>query len=278
MRVERSAIWFVIGLAALLPQFVFGQTDTSIEEDPAASVARAVPRLTAEQRRSLLEQGEISVLHSDLRSTDTLALPLAPAFEDRIVDDLDSVDPTLAVETLFLLESPVSEPRITVELYTILQAISTMTGIEYYSVSRGERRVLFSESYVIAGPRNREPVDDPRPTSLPPSETIFIYQRDASFGQNVFEVDYSVTNDAVLLTMRNLTRMYLRGLIPAVAPDGLRLSVVVRVVDHHLLFYAACAARSRALFGLESQVQESFYNRLVALHDWFMGQASRLTR
>jgi hypothetical protein len=244
----------------------------------ATLIGDATPGLSDTQRQTLLEQGTVSQLHSDLRETGRLELPLAPAFGIEVQEELASVEPTLGVEMLFLLDSPTDDTMVGLDLYRVLQSIGSMTGIEYYSSSRGERRELFSESYVIANPRDRTPLADPIASVVPQSATIYILQRDASFGRNVFMVTYTVADSSILLSMSNETRMYVRGIIPAVAPDRLRLALVVRLIgEGKLLLYGACAARSGALFGLEEQVQESFQNRLIALHDWFVAETSQLS-
>jgi hypothetical protein len=102
---------------------------------------------------------------------------------------------------------------------------------------------------------------------------IHIFQRDSSFGRNVLELTYTVTDHAVRLRMRNLSRMYYQGIVPAVAPENLELNLIVVPMGEKMLFYGNSAARPIGLFGMESRVQRSFYNRLAALYRWFLAES-----
>lgn len=135
-------------------------------------------------------------------------------------------------------------------------------------------RTLFYESYVVEDADGSERRPDPRPTELTGTDQIYIYQHDSSFGRNVLELTYTVSQDAIRLRMRNLTRMLYRGIIPAVGPEELGLNLVVHPLGDKVLFYGNSAANPISLLGMEARVQRSFYNRLVALYQWFVSQTS----
>jgi hypothetical protein len=52
------------------------------------------------------------------------------------------------------------------------------------------------------------------------------------------------------------------------------MHLVVKPLGDKLLFYGTSAARPGFLFGMEDRVVRSFYNRLVALHDWFVDRTA----
>ncbi len=193
----------------------------------------------------------------------------APAFADSILQDNATIDPTIGVEVLFVLRET---HEIDAALLTQLQAISTMEGIEYYSASRERMRTLFVESWVVDEANRREALPDPSASTLSDADTIFIRQRDSSFGVNYSRLDYSVREEAVRLRMTNLDSMSYRGIIPAVSAGRLQLNIVLVPFDGGTLFYGASAARPISLLGMDERVQRSFYHRLVALHSWFVGQ------
>jgi len=147
-----------------------------------------------------------------------------------------------------------------------------MTGIEYYSASRGYMRTLFYESYIIDSPDDRNRLPDPVWQVVPEHDQLYIYQRDSSFGKNILQLDYRADGDAILLTMRNLTRMLYRGIVPAVGPEQLILHIVVMPVGDYLLFYGSSGADPIGLLGMEERARTSFHNRILALRNWYLGQ------
>jgi hypothetical protein len=236
-------------------------------------LSEILPDLTPEELSALSADRELSLLYE--RRTDTgqtTTRRLAPAFRQELIDAVGAIDPDIGVEVLFLEPWPDQNDHTGLEIYHVLQAISTMAGIEYYSETNGRMRVLFYESFVVADAEDRTRLADPVAQELPESDRLYVYQRDSRFGRNVLELQYTVEGDSILVEMRNLSRMYFQGLVPAVAPEQLYLALVVRLVDGALLFYGTSAANPAALLGMQERVQQSFYNRLVALHDWFVTQ------
>lgn len=248
--------------------------------DPVAALRDLLPSLTEGEIELLDASGELSFPYG-LEPGGGVSVRLAPAFADDILGELSALDPKIGVEVLFLVDAPPAlrtngstDPAIDARLLTTLQSIGTMEGIEYYSASRDRMRTLFHESYVIDDPDERNRVDDPVADRVYASRTIHVFQRDSSFGRNVLELTYTTDRDAVRLQMRNLTRMYYQGVIPAVGPDELRMELVVVPLGERLLFYGNSAARPLSLLGMEARVQRSFYHRLVALYRWFLDRST----
>ncbi len=265
--------------ATIVVQLIGAQTVASpstASDGPAAvraDIEKRLPHAELDEVDRLIVEGEL--LESYLIEADASPmLRFAPLFRDSIRSDVASLEPTFAVEVLFLVAAPERALRIDEELVTVLQSVSTMEGIEYYSQSRGRMRTLFHESYVIADPEHRTRLPDPTATSLPGGQTIYAYQRDSSFGRNVLELTYSADAEGARLRMRNLTRMLYQGILPAVGPHSLEIDLVVVPVDGYMLFYGVAAARTAALFGLEGRVEASFANRLEALFRWFLDRVS----
>ena len=225
------------------------------------ALADVLPGLTEEQLKTLRSQGELS------RTVTGGLVELAPAFARSIRDDNAAIDPTIGIEVLFLVPGT---QDIDADLITRLQAISTMEGIEYYSASRERMRILFVESWVVDDESSRERLDDPVLSAVPEQDTLFIRQRDSSFGVNYSRLDYSVSNEGVRLRMTNLDSMAYRNIVPAVAAEQLQLNIVLVPVAEGTLFYGSSAARPISLLGMQDRVQRSFYNRLVALHGWYV--------
>jgi hypothetical protein len=263
-------------LIALGPQITPAYADNT--GDPrGSSLSELLPGLTREELDRLIASGELAYA---IESGAEPSVRLAPSFAAEILADIQSLEPTIGVEVLFLADAPEGAApngaapngarRIDAELMTTLHAVGTMAGIEYYSASRGRMRTLFHESFIVDSPEDLRPRPDPVIESVESSSRIYVYQRDSSFGRNVLEVTYTVDGDAVRMRMRNLTRMNYQGIVPAVGENDLVLNIVVHLLGERLLFYGNSAARPTSLFGMEARVQESFQNRLVAIYRWFL--------
>ena len=254
-------------LTAVGSQFVFADEHT-VGTDLEGLLRELLPAISAAEITRLIDSGHV-VSPSTVDRTGAVSTRLAPGFQEAIRDDIAELVPTIGVEVLYLVDAPAPPIRIDADLLTILQAISTMEGIEYYSQTRDRMRTLFIESYVINGPDDRTRRPDPVVTSLPEQVRIYAFQRDSSFGRNVLELTYTTTRDAIRLRMRNLTRMFYQGFIPAVGPEELGLNLVVYPIGDQLLFYGMSAARTSGMAGTEGRIRESFTNRIHALYAWF---------
>jgi hypothetical protein len=191
---------------------------------------------------------------------------------------LRALDPRVGIE--IFVEIPVQRRAFTesgrLAIYNILRSPSTMEGIEYYSASRGRMRTFYHESYAVADEDGEEAIPDPHVDSIPSSDVIWAYQRDGSFGQNVQRLEFTARDGSFLMLMENETTM-VYTVIPLVRPGNLRTYLYVRPVEDRsvLQFYGNLAVRVPTILGLQERARNSFYNRIVALHDWFIGELSK---
>ena len=264
--IKAILVLLVVVAAGITTLPVFSQdTPADARSSLEATMAALIPGLTAQELDVLISEGETTNMY------EAPAAPrLAPAFAGAVAADLAALEPGLGVELVALHRKPGAASLPDERIFTILQSISTMAGIEYYSASRGYIRTLFYESYVIDNPDDRNRLSDPVWQVAPDHDQLYIYQRDSSFGKNTLRVDYRTEGDAILLTMRNLTRMLYRGIVPAVGPERLMIHLVVMPLGDYLLVYGSSGADPISLLGMEERARTSFYNRIVALRDWFL--------
>ncbi len=232
------------------------------------SLSDVLPGLSADQEATLLSEGEITHFYRE-----EAKLTLAPdgygwrAARARI----EEFEPKLGVEALFLLPYPSDlqrRPEPGLRVYNTLRSVSTMEGIEYYSASRERMRIFYIDSFAVEEPDSRERQPDPLVSAVPREDTVFVYQRDSSFGRNVHRVTYTYENGAYLLRMTNLTRMFY-GILPLVAEENLDVYLTIIPVEEGIIFYGNSAVRVIGLFGMEDRARNSFYNRIKALYSWF---------
>jgi hypothetical protein len=221
-----------------------------------------------------LPAGASSFYRNEVRLTLAPESPFLP----EIRDNLESLAPRVGIE--ISLSIPVTPEAFTpdglVTIYNILRSPSTMKGIEYYSASRGEMRTFYSESYAVAGPDGDDAIPDPVVTTIPPRSTVWAFQEDGSFGRNVQRIDYTFQAEQFLMTITNETTM-VYTVVPLVRPGNLRTFLIVQPdpAGGTITFYGNLAVRVPGMFGMEDRARDSFFNRIVALHDWFSQELPR---
>jgi hypothetical protein len=151
-------------------------------------------------------------------------------------------------------------------------ALSSLTGIQYYSASRKTMRTFYEYSRVIDGPETKRVLDDPRHAQTPAEQTIYARQKDLSFGDNIYEYKYYANPDSLLFIQQNLTAMSY-GIIPAVGKNKLRSLVAVIDAGDYLLIYAASMVKAASIPGMGERIGNSFSNRAAAVLKWFTGRA-----
>lgn len=230
-----------------------------------------LPSASAAERASLLENRELS--QSISSSEELRFLP-----EQRMLriakEDLTSLRANTGVEILFLedFDARVIAPT---DILSTLLSISRMKGLEYYSVSRGKMHTLFNESFLIVEPDELSPIADPVFESLPRTLELYAFQEDSTFGANVLQLNVDTRESEYLITTKNITS-YKLGILRVIRREALRLNIMLSIGDGYILYYGSFGARVLKLPFIQPRVLDSFYNRLRALHSWFMDRLSKI--
>ncbi len=216
--------------------------------------------------QELLEEGELR--HSFKKNESLTLFPDLPQ-RDGIVSAVTRLMPTIGVEYLLLYEPHDEKASNPMEkMYNTLLAISTLKGVEYFSVSRNRMRIYFHDAYIIDSPDRKNKIDDPSAADVPANTKVFAYLHDSSMGKYTAEVDYFYSGNTVIMNITNFTTLK-RFLIPIVQPGELRTYIALMHLDDKILFYGLVYVKTiNFLINLEKNT-ESFYNRLIALYKWF---------
>ncbi|MDR0562967.1 MAG: hypothetical protein LBG73_09810 [Spirochaetaceae bacterium] len=203
------------------------------------------------------------------------------AFAQSLTDRLmKQIEPSLFVETLYLYkkgpdaEKPNWNAGERRRLFNNALALSSLTGIQYYSNSRKAMRTLYEISAVIDGPDSKRPLPDPVYGQPPQEVSLYVRQKDLTFGDNIYRYTYYAQPEALVFVQQNYTPLTL-GIITAVGRDNLRSVIAVIDSEDYLLIYAASMAKAASLPGINQQVGKSFSSRIDALIQWFSAQADR---
>ncbi|MDR0558430.1 MAG: hypothetical protein LBG43_11320 [Treponema sp.] len=191
---------------------------------------------------------------------------------------IKEINPTILSESLYLYKKPSGAASWTqaekTALYNNMLALSTLAGLQYYSVSHKSMRALFEISQVIDDPATQKPTGDPSRSVPPLSLTVYARQKDLTFGDNIYQYDYFASENALALIQRNFTAMSL-GIVPVISKNMLRSVVAVIDAGEYLLIYSASFAKTVSLPGVKNRMGQSFANRAEAILGWFTKQADK---
>lgn len=188
-------------------------------------------------------------------------------------EDFKKTSPNISAEILGRFDYPprlaALDPKARLSLvYAMAKAFSRLKGAQYYSETWKKRKTLYSESSLVAGPEYDKALPDPGPGTPPPNESLFVRQKDSSFGYLVLQVDYALEPFGFSMSIRNLRPVYL-GPIKAIESECLRTGLILIEKGGCLYVYGLSYAKTKALPLGESSVLRSVQHRLDAIMEWF---------
>jgi len=193
---------------------------------------------------------------------------------------MSALEPSLAVETLYLYKKPDSAVAAAwtdaqrTALFNQMTALSTLTGIEYFSASRNTMRTFYEYSSVIDDPSSKKPLSDPVFEQPPAKYTLYARQKDLTFGDNIYRYEYTAAKDALFFIQENMTSLNY-GIIPAVGKNKLKSVLAVIDCGDSLLIYAVSMAKTASIPGMTDRIGNSFRNRADAVYKWFASGADK---
>jgi len=245
-----------------------------------ASAARlfSVPleNLVSSSVVSRLRSSGGAIFETQLRNPAPLLLPRDNELRRITGGIISSLEPNVLVEALYLYTKPASvagasegwtaEQR--TDVFNQLMAVSSMTGLQYYSASRRAMRTFYEYSYLVDGPDSRNRIPDPVFTSVPTTLTLYARQKDLTFGDNIYRYNYVTTQDAVYFTQDNVTALTI-ALIPVIGGGNLKTVMAVIDCGDSILIYALSMAKALSVPGIGDRISNSFSNRAQAVLNWF---------
>jgi hypothetical protein len=199
----------------------------------------------------------------------------------QVIEDVhQELDPEIMVETLHLYHKPAGAERPAwseaerIQLYNKVLALSTLTGLQYYSATRQAMRTFYESSGIIESPSSKTVTADPVYRIPPARLTVYARQKDLTFGDNTYQYDYYSFPDAMVFIQQNLTSLTY-GIIPAVGKNRLRSAVAIIDAGDYFLVYAASMAKAASVPGMKERIGNSFSNRANAILSWFAARADR---
>jgi len=213
----------------------------------------------------------------DMHLNDTVPglIPNHSGIRQSVAGLINTINPNILVEALYLYDKQANkktdsagwDEKQKINVFNQLIAISTLTGIQYYSSSRGAMRTFYEYSSVI-DPETKKLLPDPVFTQPPAALTLFARQKDLTFGDNIYRYDYVNSASAVFFTQENITSINY-GIVPVIGKGNLRSVMAVIDCGDSILIYAASMAKAASVSGLSEKISASFSNRAKAVIHWF---------
>jgi hypothetical protein len=234
--------------------------------------------LPADLETRLMREKILSSAHFENMNSE-----LSPKYEPllKAIDALKKeLNPSVMVESICFYKKPDDCIRLWTDkektiLFNGILSISTLTGLTYYSGSRKQTRLFYESSFAIDSYEKQNKLKDPVFTSknLPSFLTIYAKQKDLTFGENIYKLEFTLKNDAIMFKQLNLTTMYY-GIIPVLGKKNLNSLASVIDTNEYLLIYIISMADAISFPGMKNRVGASFAARSEALLKWFSEKAS----
>ncbi|HOV37432.1 MAG TPA: hypothetical protein PLG79_01825 [Spirochaetales bacterium] len=265
--------YFVLGLV-MLTSTLFGEPSVG-----TTTLQDLFPGLSGEELTRLTTEKEITRYYFE---------PVPPKWLPksglslRIAEDMTKIETVIGVESIHFL--PYSEIGIypgeggdadpfLLKIYNVLRSVSTMKGLQYYSVTRGRMHTLFAESYAIAGPDNQTRIPDPLVETIPEESVVYVFQEDLTFGKNITRWVYRWEKEEFSVSSTNLTPMKY-GILTMADPEQMQTHLLIQPMRDGISFYGCAVVKSIRFLGLEKRSKESLYNRIKAIYSWFEKEIS----
>ena len=154
-----------------------------------------------------------------------------------------------------------------------MRGVSTQEGITYISHRSGDKpKVLFDRSWYLSDPSDwKSKIDDPVVTELPSSIESYCYQKDSTFGGNIYKHDFTIDEDEIFLSLNNVTALKFMG-FTCVKEGQLHMYLDTYLTEEGILLNAMAKISDRdpqvkVLF-ITVDLPSAFLRRVTALKEW----------
>ena len=254
---KKTPLAILAALGALVTPQSWAQTPAPA---PVPDAVTYFSYLSGNDQKVLFSKGELITTGADVAD---LPLWAASPFAAEVKSGLTVKGSTVAIEGFFLFPKPKGD--VVLGLYNAVNAVSSMAGLEYYSISQNKIEPLILASSRVTSTEKYQTLPDPVFTSVPEYQRALVYQKDNRMGDGFSEITWKAKADGVIImTMKNLQTLNY-GIFPLVDPGNLQMLFVVIPLADKVAVYGAMDAKTAGLLGLERMKEESFRNRMRAL-------------
>ncbi|MFA7435997.1 MAG: DUF6675 family protein, partial [Bacilli bacterium] len=128
-------------------------------------------------------------------------------------------------------------------------------------------------------PKSRSGIDDPFSYNVPKKDIYYVYQRDSSFGSNIYQHDYETNDKEIFVKVTNLDKVKVFSIFTAVKKEQLAIAMDTYLLDDGILLTAMATIEGRKpeikVLGVTVDLPSAFNRRITALGDWFVEQLNK---
>ena len=234
--------------------------------------------VSSAQAAQLRTSSEI-IIETQLRDPFPRLMPNNSEFRQFVNRVQNALNPGIMVEALFLYQKPDQyftsagswDNAQKTGVFNQITALSTLSGIQYFSASRDTMRTFYETSVIVDGPSGRNPLPDPVFSQAPAAYTLYARQKDLTFGDNVYRYDYVSSQEIIYFVQENMTSLTY-GIIPAIGRGNLRSVIAIIDCGDSILIYAVSMAKAASLPGFGDRISSSFSSRASAILGWLINR------
>ena len=221
---------------------------------------------------SILPETILSKKHF-VKTTEELTLTPTPEIKSYITKNTSITKNNITLEAYYTFKKPQSiKSTITnadkLRIINILHSVSSMQGIQYYSQTRKQLRILFDKSYIIDYPSlNR--LQDPIIKNLQPIYSFYALQQDTTFGEVVYYYTIAQLPEFIVLKTENVNSIKY-AMMPVVDKRKFKFFLFIIDKGEDIALYCLYSIDVIGDKALPLQnVKDSLYHRSDAIIAWF---------
>lgn len=245
--------------------FIFSQENVDV----------SLPKINDILSQSVIDQlkvdNRIEVFKYDEDTLSSQIMPNTPMKEIFQNVWTEEEEPLLGVECLYRYEKKADDKN-NDKIRNIIQNISKLEGIEYYSNRKKKIQTLYEKCYSIDSLENKNKIADSIDDTIQ-GKKIIILQEDNSFGEycsriEYFEKDYEL--GFVCTNLEEATIAFFRG----AEPEKLKIVFLIENLEDEVLLYVKIFCDFPKYIGMEKFMKDSLGARVDAIVKWFLNMYS----
>lgn len=182
--------------------------------------------------------------------------------------------PIFLIESLYLYKKPENSSEIDIKkASSIVKSISTLKGLEYYSASKKETKLLYSDAYVTDKIKNGKKLPDPINDETD-GKNVLVVLEDTTLGKNVYDYVFKQTDKEACFFSSNCENLYY-GIIKVINADKMKVALTITDLGDCMVAYVVISADFFGFPGLHNKMYESFSNRADAMYKWFLNRIEK---
>ena len=149
--------------------------------------------------------------------------------------------PIFLIESLYLYKKPENSSDIDInKASSIFKSISTLKGLEYYSASKKQTKLLYSDAYVTDKISDGKRLPDPI-NSDTTGKKVLVVLDDTTLGKNVYEYDFKQTKNESCFFSSNCENLYY-GIIKVINANQMKVALTITDLGDCMLAYVVISA------------------------------------